>query len=123
MAKIRKNDSKSEKNRNRVRFHRAVNHIIQNNTDNSIRVNHHQLQTADQVHGIRETLRQWAIQYNITRSAIDALLKILILYGMTTLPRDSRTLLSTPRKVQMIPFGNGQFWYDMNLNLDFTALT
>lgn len=122
MAKIRKSNSKAEQNRNRVRFHRAVNHIIQNNTDNSIHVNHRQPHNSDQVHGIRETLRQWAIQYNITRSAIDALLKMLILYGMSTLPRDSRTLLSTPRNIEMIPFGNGQFWYEMNLNLDFPAL-
>lgn len=120
MTKIRKNDIKSEQNRNRVRLHRAVNHIVRNNTDNSIHVSHSQPSIANQIHGIRETLCLWAIEYNISLRAIDALLKMLILYGMTSLPRDSRTLLSTPRKIEMIPFGNGQFWYALNLN--FTAL-
>lgn len=115
MARIKKKTHKAEQNRNRLRFHRAWKSIVKNNCDNSNFFNHSSVsEEQNEIPGIREALRRWAIDYNITRRALNALLKMLILYGMTMLPNDSRTLLSTPRKVQMIKFTNGQFWYDSN---------
>lgn len=111
MAKIEKNKTKSEQNKNRVKFHRAVNQIIRNDNDSTYG-NHRQSDNTDHLQGINESLRQWALEYNITRRALTALLKLLILYGMNTLPCDSRTLLSTPRTVELFPLTNGQFWYD-----------
>lgn len=120
MSKIKKKKLKDEQNRNRVKFHRAWKSIIENNSDSSDYVNHSSVpEHQDENFGIREKLRTWALEYNVTRRALNALLKILILYGMSTLPNDSRTLLSTPRTIEMIPFANGQFWY--NLNANFTG--
>lgn len=44
---------------------------------------------------------------------------ILILHGHSNLPRDSRTLLRTPPKIQLTEMGTGQYWYygiQTNLN-------
>lgn len=112
MAKINKKQIKAEQNRNRVKFHRAWKSIVENNSEGVNYVNHSNVpERQSEIHDISESLRRWALEYNITRRALNALLKILILYGMTTLPNDSRTLLSTPRTVEMIPFKNGHYWY------------
>lgn len=92
-----------------MRFCRAWKSIVANNCS-SVHEHPKVHERHDEIFGIRETLRKWALDYNITRRALNALLKILILNGMTTLPNDSRTLLSTPRKIAMIPFENGKFW-------------
>lgn len=59
-----------------------------------------------------ESLREWAIEYGVTRRALSALLKILISAGLWYLPSDSRTLLKTPRTVSVIDIGGGKYWYD-----------
>lgn len=122
MAKIKKSNIKAEQNRNRVKLHRAWKSISENKSDSLNFMNRSNVpEIQDDISGIREALRKWALEYNITRRALNALLKILILYGMTTLPNDSRTLLSTPRRIELIPFANGQFWYDLNRNFsDFS---
>lgn len=84
---------------------------------------------------LTEKLKIWAINHRITHAAISDLLKILILAGFTFLPKDSRTLMSTPKYVDIKPMGNGKYWYqgihvcmlalfnklnrDMLLHLDF----
>lgn len=57
-------------------------------------------------------LRVWAVKHNITRNALTELLKILISFGLTWLPSDSRTLLQTPRFTQLVNVANGQQWYN-----------
>lgn len=57
-------------------------------------------------------LRSWAIEYHIQNRALSALLKILICFGLTNLPKHSRTLLKTPRTVQIEKRAGGQFWYN-----------
>lgn len=107
MSKIKKNNIKAIQNRNRVKLHRAWKSIVENDNRNEANCS----SEPERQDGLHESLRRWALEYNITRRALNALLKILILFGMTTLPNDSRTLLSTPRTIKMIPLTNGQLWY------------
>lgn len=122
MAKIMKNTIKAKQNRNRVNLHRAWKSII--NTDQINReVNHrpslfsnlnapeHQINTNDSQNAqIRESLRRWALRFNISKRAVSDLLKILILFGINSLPSDSRSLLSTPRAVALKSLANGKIW-------------
>lgn len=127
MAKIKKDILKATQNRNRVYFHRRwksiVNHENQskNNIANSPRQSENQknLSQEHQENGnmeSKERLRRWALEYNISKRAISALLKILISFGMDWLPKDSRTLLSTPRYIQMNNLTNGKIWYGVFKN-------
>lgn len=58
-----------------------------------------------------ELLKRWAVEYGITRTALSALLKILISVGLWYLPSDSRTLLKTPRTVPIVDMFGGKIWY------------
>lgn len=60
---------------------------------------------------VTESLKQWAIEYGITRRALSALLKILISAGLWYLASDSRTLLKTPRCVSVIDMCGGKYWH------------
>lgn len=60
-------------------------------------------------------LQKWALDKKIPHDHLNALLSILNNfigddYGLH-LPKDGRTLLSTPRSVDIVPMGNGEFWY------------
>lgn len=56
-------------------------------------------------------LRKWAIENNIRLVALSALLKILKRRGHPSLPIDARTLLKTPKKVNVFKMGSGECWY------------
>lgn len=60
---------------------------------------------------MNDKLKQWAIEYNVSHRAITALLKILISIGMTWLPSDARSLLKTPRVIQLTDCAGGKLWY------------
>nr|CAI5837450.1 unnamed protein product [Callosobruchus analis] len=60
---------------------------------------------------ILKFLPNWAIEYKISHVAVNALLKNLISSGVSGLPKDSRTLIGTPRTVEIEKMGNGYFWY------------
>jgi hypothetical protein len=64
---------------------------------------------------LNSNLGQWAITHNITHSAISSLLEVLKPYVNSrfsqNLPKHPRTLLKTPRSVQIISLGNGQFYH------------
>lgn len=57
-------------------------------------------------------LADWAIRYKITHSAVSELLVLLRSEGNTELPKDSRTLLHTPRNIVIQTMGSGSFWYN-----------
>lgn len=73
-------------------------------------------------------------EYNVPKRAVNGLLCVLISYGAQSLPRDYRTLLSTPTNVAITPVAGGHFWYngikrsmeilfhnlDKNLNISLT---
>lgn len=58
-------------------------------------------------------LQNWALRNHITHNAINELLAFLPRYGINNLlPKDARTLLSTPRMVLIEKMGSGEFWYN-----------
>lgn len=135
MPKIKKFDKKSEQNRKRVRIFRGAQAILraERNMDSvkAVQFNVNFKQIFDQ--GIRSEkekcvneIRSWAIQYNVQRRAVSALLKILIVFAqMTHLPKDSRTLLKTPRVVEIVDQAGGRYWHHgirRNFNLIFAKL-
>lgn len=71
-----------------------------------------------------ELLREWALEFQATHRSIDGLLKVLTIIGVKGLPKDCRTLLKTPRQVQIVQISGGQYWHNgfkeiseiMNLN-------
>lgn len=111
-------EAKKRENRNRVNLSRAYQSIYQNeirnqNAEASTSQPKNKTQKPDDKYegmGAREKLQRWALEYNISKRAISALLKILISLGMSWLPQDSRTLLETPREVQMTQLSNGKLW-------------
>lgn len=88
------NDSKSEENiANELSL--DTNSIIE--MDNSFNIAHE--------------LRKWTIKHNIKQMALNDLLSICISAGYTSLPKDSRTLMETPKFVNIYTVGNGKMWY------------
>lgn len=62
---------------------------------------------------LEKQLKEWALTYQITHTSFNQLLQILRnTAGLSTLPIDSRTLLSTPKYVNIKNMGNGKFWYN-----------
>lgn len=125
MSKVKKNSLKAVQNRNRVNFHRRVQFILKNEIglvnkitspkiSNSSREEPKQRADTETI-GSRERLRNWALKYNISKQAVSDLLKMLIAIGMTWLPKDSRTLLSTPRQIHLAELTNGKLWYAYNI--------
>lgn len=52
---------------------------------------------------LNKALATWAVSHNISRTACNALLKILkAIYFLHNLPADARTLLKTPRETHYI---------------------
>lgn len=58
-----------------------------------------------------EDLRCWALKFNIKRIAVNNLLSILRKNNVLNIPKDSRTLLHTPREVTLLPMGAGSYWH------------
>lgn len=110
MSKRSKNSAAGNKKRSYI--FRRVNSVLkreQNESeqidDNNNCVERHRNET------VPALLRQWAIEFGITRRALSALLKILISAGLWYLASDSRTLLKTPRTVPIVDMCGGKYWY------------
>lgn len=134
MTKITKLNKEKvlENTRNRVRICRSVQFILRQdrNVTRDIQANKlkHEWNSQSVITGIdqsensgknytqwRQTLtvdiRSWAIEYNVRKRTVTALLKVLISNGMKFLPADSRTLLKTPRNVQIDRTAGGHYWH------------
>lgn len=70
---------------------------------------------------IGQEIRHWLMpnalvpdqtKHQISHIALTDLLGILKNEGLTSLPGNSRTLLSTLRYCAIVPMGNGEFWYN-----------
>lgn len=120
MARAKKSQNVNQV-RNRVQFHRRWRSILKrrNESINSERSQNNYIDEQkmnkqrheNQTMASNERLRRWALKYNISKRAVSELLTILISFGMNWLPKDSRTLLSTPRRVPMTDLTNGKIWY------------
>lgn len=62
---------------------------------------------------LQNDLQQWALKYKVNHNAISALLGILGEHKecVFLLPRNSRTLLKTPRSVEIEEIAGGKLWY------------
>lgn len=58
-----------------------------------------------------QQLASWATKNRCQRSAVNELLEILRQQGHTSLPKDARTLLETPREISPLIKCNGQYLY------------
>lgn len=121
MTKIKRLSKQAEQNRNRVSYNRAWNKILVKEAIASSFKNYcanvPQSQTPsdvqfDKTSSSQEQLRRWSLKYNISKRAVTALLKILISFGWTWLPKDSRSLVSTPRNIEIDNLTNGKLWYN-----------
>lgn len=132
MANCRKSDFKAVQNRNRVNFHRRWKLIVERENQSSNdatafpnpninQENSNEEYQQNENIAASERLRRWALEYNISKRAVSALLKILIALGLTWLPKDSRTLFSTPRYIEMQNLTNGKLWYSvLNIPIEYT---
>lgn len=123
MGKINKKSTNAIQNRNRVNFHRewkklltknSTQNIVQSvssrNIGNIVQNEFHGHAQIDKQSSTREKLRRWALKFNISKCAVTELLKILISVGMNWLPRDSRSLLETPRLIELATLTKGKLW-------------
>lgn len=60
---------------------------------------------------LKSELRNWAQSYRITTRALDSLLDILNAHGIDNLPKNHRTILSTPINVEYQEIAGGELWY------------
>lgn len=129
MARILLFDEKSVKNRNRVQKHRYNKYLKKiHNQEIERRIKnltliHHDVSTAnhlndadlknyDEPNEFKQKLRVWVLNHRITRTAVSELLLILISAGFVFLPKDARTLMSTPVEVPIKMLTNGKMWYN-----------
>lgn len=135
MAKIKRFDIQSEKNRNRVRKHREkkkmqleyekkvqarVNELYPKSNffslDNVVTEDSENTQQPfadyDQTSEFVDKLKFWAVNHRISAKAINDLLSILIFVGFTSLPKDSRTFMRTPTNLPIKVLSNGKMWYN-----------
>lgn len=122
MPKIRKNSSKTEQTRNRVRIFRGVQSILRNERNvNNLNANQDTFDDLpstvnfvkyDRQKSLPDLLRTWALEYHLTQRAVSSLLKILKSFGMHFLPKDCRTLMRTPQMIQIENTAGGQLWYN-----------
>lgn len=134
MPKISKNSNKTEQIRNRVRIFRGVQAILKGER-NSNKLNLNTLNDVPSVinftkhepkKSLSDQLKTWAIEYHLTQRAVSKLLKILKSNGMNFLPKDCRTLMRTPRSIQIEKTAGGQLWYNglaSGLSAIFSKLT
>lgn len=116
---VRVNKNKLLRPNNRMRRFRAISNSLKNQ---ELEINS-RLHSSRNVHNIHQNaaedsqpsteikLRLWAVKHNITRIAMNELLKLLISIGLNYLPSDARTLLETPQSIQLESQANGKVWY------------
>lgn len=127
MGSIKNFDLKAQKNRERVRRHREkkklkliyenqVNNIINANkkcTENSkLEAEHiYDEPNTGREEAITLKLKKWVVKHRISGMAINELLRILIFAGFNFLPRDSRTIMKTPKNLNIQTLTHGRMWY------------
>ena len=113
------------KQKHKKRYQRKVKKILNNlqteglllASESDVAIRDQQLQVLPEGNkpiDFKDQLRQWKIEHNITRNAMNDLLKILFSKGLTEsygLPRDSRTLMQTPENLIINNVSGGKLWY------------
>lgn len=144
MNKVSKKSKSCGKPKNRMATHREIQRIVMkerqevNKLLNNIQYQHSNIVHTEQssqdqskehsgnsISQKKDKLRSWAIRHNVTKRTVNALLKILREIGLKWLPRDSRSLCRTPRKVVLVPMCGGKYWHHglaINLQRIFAKL-
>lgn len=83
-------------------------------TEATTNANDHEFfaEQSNENYDLKKNLGQWASQHRISKMAIDALLAILNSAGITSLPKNHRTLQGTPTNVAIENVAGGQLWYN-----------
>lgn len=68
--------------------------------------------TSTQPSSLRWKLREWVVKKRVARTAVDALLAILVSFGINGLPKNHRTLLGTPVNIETNDVAGGELWYN-----------
>lgn len=123
MAKVRNRSIKATQTRKRVQKHRNLKKLraayekevafVEHSNFNQ-NVNGTTSEKQSDVHDgpdLKANLRSWAVKNRITQAAINDLLSILIISGLSFLPKDARTLMQTPTSVNIFPLTSGKMWY------------
>lgn len=123
MPKILKQTKKAIQSRQRSRLYRGIRSIMMSDAVPQVTFTKKLKQTFSEEitsnerpsltyqTSLSNKLRNWAIEKNINKRALTALLKILRSCGFA-LPKDSRTLLETPRKVEIVNLAGGKYWHN-----------
>lgn len=125
MAKITKFDSKSVQNRECVKRHRQrkkLKLLYENEVQKIINANKKYTEKSSTDYIFEEPnisreeiftlkLKKWAVKHRITAMAINDLLQILIFAGFNFLPKDSRTIMETPKNLNIKTLTHGRMWY------------
>lgn len=114
---------KGATNRKHVKFHRSWKSIFKNR-ENKIQQDLRNefagnFTHSEPFHGDIHTehtsfehqLKYWAVIFGISMRALDKLLEILRAAGHETLPKSYRTLLGTPRNIELTNYGEAKYWY------------
>lgn len=114
MGKIIKSNRRAELNRNRVSIFRGVQSILrQERIPSQFSINSKIVEPTKNNHkSLADQLGFWALDFNVRKIAVTALLNILRSNGLNFLPKDARTLLSTPRKVCIENVAGGKYWHN-----------
>lgn len=76
---------------------------------NSSQINEDEPRSVNMRPSMRQFLSEWALEHNITQSALNHLLLGLQRYGSTNIPKDARTLLKTSKSIESVSFCGGTY--------------
>lgn len=127
MARIKNFDLKSELNRERVKKHRQkkkLKLIYENQVEKLINAKKNCIEepkseveykcddsSIDRDEIFTNKLKRWAVKHRISATAINDLLQILIFAGFHFLPKDSRTMMKTPKQLIIKTLTHGRMWF------------
>lgn len=95
----------SEENINKCNANESITSIDQKIIPFDIKTNY------ENEKGFINDLKSWSLRYNVTAVSLSSLLLLLISYGFTFLPQDSRTLKCTPRHTTTRDVAPGSYWH------------
>lgn len=61
---------------------------------------------------LKNDVIQWALKYRSSHESVRAICKVINKCFGKVLPEDARTLLKTPKKVELMELGNGHYWHN-----------
>lgn len=93
---------------------RANEYLIQleENNLNVTTMTPNESQSTNETPQIKSQLQNWAIEHRISKRALNSLLPILQSNGVSSLPKNYRTLQETPVDIEIVCAAGGQLWHN-----------